>query len=222
MSTIYFEGQILTVGKIIAVGSNYRDHVQEMKGSFEPPGEFPVIFFKPPSAIMHSGGTILKPQYSSQMDYEAECVVVIGKTGKHISRESARDYILGYTIGLDMTLRDIQKRCKSRGEPWAIAKGFDTSAVVGSIVPTAKIENPQDMEIRLWVNGQLKQSASTSWMLMDVSELIATVSRFFTLHRGDLIFTGTPAGVGSVVSGDRIRAELGNYVFVEAVVADEH
>ncbi len=213
---------MIVVPKIICVGSNYGEHIREMKGSFEKPDPSePVLFLKPSSAILHDKGTVIRPAYSLEMHHEAECVIVIGKPGKYISPEKAEDHILGYTIGLDMTLRDLQKRAKQRGEPWAAAKGFDTSAVIGEMVLKNDVLSPGQMDLRLWVNGQLKQQANTSDMIFGIKDIIAIVSKYFCLQRGDLIFTGTPSGVGPVMKGDRIKASLDRFVTVEVSVDEE-
>ncbi len=212
----------LTVPKIICVGSNYSDHIQEMKNSIEKPDPAePVLFLKPPSAIIHNGGTVIKPAYSEEMHHEAECVIVIGKAGKRISRDKAQEHILGYTIGLDMTLRDLQKKAKQRGEPWAVAKGFDTSAVVGDIVLSEAIDNPDNLEISLWVDNQLRQHGNTSGMITRIPAIIAMVSKYFYLEMGDLIFTGTPSGVGPVHKGNRIKASLDKYIALAVTVDEE-
>jgi 2-keto-4-pentenoate hydratase/2-oxohepta-3-ene-1,7-dioic acid hydratase in catechol pathway len=214
--------KIIPVSKIICVGSNYSDHIQEMKSSFEKPDPAePVLFLKPPSAIIHNGGIVMKPAYSAEMHHEVECVIVIGKAGKRISPDNVKEHILGYTVGLDMTLRDLQKKAKQRGEPWAVAKGFDTSAVVGDIVLSEEIDNPDNLIISLWVNDQLKQHGNTSNMINKIQAIVAMVSKYFYLERGDLIFTGTPSGVGPVHKGNRIRASLDQYVTIEVTVDEE-
>ncbi len=181
----------------------------------------PVLFLKPPSAMIHNGGKVIKPRYAGEMHHEVECVIVIGKNGRRISPEKAVDYILGFTVGLDMTLRDLQKRAKQRGEPWAIAKGFDTSAAVGHVVLRDEIPDPQNLELNLWVDGTLKQKGNTGDMITGIYDIVARVSEYFTLEQGDLIFTGTPSGVGPVCHGSRIRASLDRYVNIEVGVEFE-
>lgn len=214
--------ETLPVPKIICMGSNYRDHIQEMKGSFDKPDtEMPVLFLKPPSSIIHHGGTVIKPRYAEEMHHEVECVIVIGKKGRRISPDNAADYILGFTVGLDMTLRDLQKKAKQRGEPWAIAKGFDTSAAVGDVILRDDIPDPQNLELNLWVDGALKQKGNTGDMITGIYDIVAKVSEYFTLERGDLIFTGTPSGVGPVGHGSRILASLDRYVSIEVGIEYE-
>ena len=142
------------------------------------------------------------------MQHEVELVVVIGKTGKNISEADAHDYILGYAVGLDMTLRDIQAKAKKEGLPWTVAKGFDSSAPVSDIVPKEIIADPGNLTITCKVNGSLRQSSSTKNMIMPVNRIVAYISSIFVLEPGDLIFTGTPEGVGPVKIGDVIEAEI--------------
>ena len=213
---------LIPVSKIICVGSNYGEHIREMRGSFSPPEvSEPVLFLKPPSSLIHHGDTVIKPCYSEEMHHEVECVIIIGKPGKRIPADRAGDYILGFTVGLDMTLRDLQKKAKQRGEPWAIAKGFDTSSVVGEIIPAEKIPDPGSLDLMLWVNGELKQKGNTSDMITGIKGIVELVSKYFRLEKGDLIFTGTPSGVGPVRKGDRIRATLHNLTTVEVDVDEE-
>ena len=148
-------------------------------------------------------------------------MIVIGKPGKRIPADRAGDYILGFTVGLDMTLRDLQKKAKQRGEPWAIAKGFDTSSVIGDVIPAEKIPDPESLDLMLWVNGELRQKGNTSDMITGINGIVESVSKYFRLERGDLIFTGTPSGVGPVRKGDRIRATLHNLTTVEVDVDEE-
>ncbi len=198
-------GERLHVGKIVAVGRNYADHIKEMGGAAS---ALPVLFLKPPSAIVHEGGAIRIPPDAGEMHHEVELVVVIGRGGRAIAEEEALDHVLGYAVGLDMTLRDIQAAAKAKGEPWAVAKGFDTSAAISAVAPRDEVGDGSGLEITLDVNGDRRQHASTSQMLHSIAALIAHVSRWMTLHRGDLLFTGTPAGVGPVHAGDRIEARI--------------
>lgn len=213
-------GERVRVGKIIAVGRNYADHVAEMDADTERP---PVIFLKPVSALLHHEGVLRLPPAAGQVHHEVELVVVIGRAGRSISREQALDHVLGYAVGLDMTLRDLQAEAKKRGEPWTLSKGFDGAAPVSPFVPREEVGDGSGLEITLDVNGRRVQQGNTSQMLHDVPGLIGFVSRWMTLERGDLLFTGTPAGVGPVAPGDRLEASLDRvgtlHVSVEADTA---
>lgn len=185
--------------KILCVGRNYVEHAREHNAEVP---KIPLIFMKPPSAILDPGGTILLPPQSQQVEHEAELVVVIGKRGRFISPEEARDYIFGYTVGNDVTARDLQR---SDGQ-WTRAKGFDTFCPFGPWIDTDF--DPADALITCRVNGQLRQMASTRDMVFNVAQLIAFVSSVMTLEPGDLLFTGTPAGVGPLRPGDVVEAEI--------------
>lgn len=198
-------GRRLPVGKILAVGRNYADHVAEMGNAASSP---PVLFLKPSSAIVHDGATVSLPVGVGSVHHEVELVVVIGKAGRAIPDGEAMDHVLGYAVGLDLTLRDLQAEAKRKGEPWSIAKGFDGSAPVSIVAPKDEVGDPHALELALAVNGERRQGASTAMMLHRVPALVAFASRFMTLEPGDLIYTGTPAGVGPVVSGSTLTASL--------------
>ena len=198
-------GERLRVGKILAVGRNYADHNAEMGNRPEAP---PVVFLKPPSAIVHDGGTVLIPPDAGEVHHEVELVAVIGKHGRAIAEADALDHVLGYAVGLDMTLREVQTEAKNKGEPWSLAKGFDTSAPISAVARREEVGDGSGLRMTLDVNGERRQDGSTSAMLHPVAALIAEVSRWVTLERGDLLFTGTPAGVGPVGPGDVLEAHL--------------
>jgi uncharacterized protein (TIGR00369 family) len=193
------------VGKIVCVGRNYSEHVAEM--GYEE-GAPPVMFFKPPTALLHEGGRLRLPEGGGAVHHEVELVVAIGKSGRAIAETDALDHVLGYGVGLDMTLREIQSAAKKAGEPWSVAKGFDGSAPVSDIVPAAEAGDVSSLGIRLEVNGETRQQGSTAQMTRSIASVISHASRWITLERGDLIYTGTPAGVGPVVSGDRLEASI--------------
>lgn len=193
------------VGKIACVGKNYLEHAREL-GDAVP--EKPVIFLKPSSSIIFSGEKIIYPEFSKSLHYETELVLLIGKTGKKIPASQAFNYIEAYTVGLDMTLRDLQSEAKRLGHPWTISKCFDTSTVLGEFVPASEIPHPNSLDIKLWVNGELKQDDNTSNMIFKVEEIVEYLSYYFTLEEGDIIFTGTPKGVGEVKIGDNLVAEI--------------
>ncbi len=185
--------------KIICVGRNYVEHAKEL-GNEVP--KMPLIFLKPPSSVIASGETILLPPQSAQVEHEAELVAVIGKRGRNVTTESARDFVFGYTIGNDVTARDLQK---SDGQ-WTRAKGFDTFCPFGPWVDTDF--DPADALVTCRVNGQMRQLASTRDMVFSVGVLIAYISSVMTLQPGDLIFTGTPAGVNQLKAGDTVEVEI--------------
>ena len=198
-------GERVRVGKILAVGRNYAAHVAEMGA---PRGRPPVIFLKPPSALVQSGGVVVLPADAGAVHHEVELVAVLATHGKAIPAERALGHVLGYAVGLDLTLRDLQMEARGRGEPWSVAKGFDGSAPVSPVAPREEVGDGSGLEISLDVNGERRQESNTSRMLYSVSALIAQTSRWFTLERGDLLFTGTPAGVGPVAVGDVLHARI--------------
>jgi 2-keto-4-pentenoate hydratase/2-oxohepta-3-ene-1,7-dioic acid hydratase in catechol pathway len=195
----------ISVGKMLCLGKNYEKHAREM-GSDVPAD--PVIFLKPATALIRSGGMVLIPSISHELHHEVELVVVIDRTARDVSEEEAMNYVLGYAVGLDMTLRDLQSAAKKRGEPWAVAKGFDTSAPISEVVLKESVADPHALTLNLEVNGELRQHGSTADMILSIPRIISYLSRIFTLERGDCIFTGTPEGVGQVVAGDRLKATI--------------
>lgn len=198
-------GEQLRVGKILAVGRNYAEHNVEMGAPETGP---PLLFFKPPTALAGDGDTLHLPTDAGQVHHEVELVAVIGRSGRAIPEAEALDHVLGFGVGLDLTLRDVQSEAKQRGEPWSLSKGFDGSAPVSEIAPRDEVGDGSGLEIRLDVNGETRQRGNTSQMQRSVARLIAFASRWITLERGDLLFTGTPAGVSPVQPGDRIEAHL--------------
>lgn len=185
--------------KILCVGRNYVEHAKEL-GNEVP--KVPLIFLKPPSSIISNGEPILLPPQSNQVEHEAELVVVIGKRGRNITTENAKEYIFGYTIGNDITARDLQKT----DDQWTRAKGFDTFCSFGPWIDTEF--DASDAVVTCRVNGQMRQMASTRDMVFNVSTLIAYISSVMTLEPGDIIFTGTPAGVGELKNGDVVDVEI--------------
>ncbi len=195
----------LTIKKIFCLGRNYEEHAREMNAKVP---SSPVIFLKPATAIIQNGAPIVRPAISNLLHHEVELYVAIGMGGKNIpSRESYR-HIAGYGVALDMTLRDLQNEAKKSGSPWSIAKAFDTSAPVSEIIPVDQISDPHALTLRCLVNGSERQRASTGKMIFRVDQIIEFISKIFTIEEGDLIFTGTPEGVGEVKPGDIIQAEL--------------
>jgi 2-keto-4-pentenoate hydratase/2-oxohepta-3-ene-1,7-dioic acid hydratase in catechol pathway len=195
----------LPIRTIICIGRNYVEHAREL-GNPRPAA--PVVFLKPVSAVCYSGDAIVLPPGVGRVDHEVELVVAIGRAGRHIPSDRALGQVAGYGIGIDVTARDLQDQAKQKSLPWAVAKGYDTFAPLGSFVPAAEVPDPSSLSVHLSVNGALRQEGRTADMIWDVAELIAYTSGIFSLAPGDLIFTGTPSGVGPLAAGDRLVGEL--------------
>lgn len=206
------EERRIPVGKMLCLGKNYALHAKEMGG--EAPEE-PVIFMKPRTAYVPNGGTVAIPAVSNELHHELELVVVIGERLKDVDEEEAMRGVLGYAVGLDMTLRDVQSRAKKRGEPWTVAKAFDTSAPISRVIPKEELPDPHDLHMRLSVNEEIRQRGYTGDMIFKIPFTVSYLSRIFTLEPGDCIFTGTPEGVSQVVSGDKLVAEIEGMVELE-------
>jgi 2-keto-4-pentenoate hydratase/2-oxohepta-3-ene-1,7-dioic acid hydratase in catechol pathway len=191
--------------KIICVGLNYRKHAAELN---RPLPDEPVIFMKPDSSLLKNNKPFFLPDFSREMHYEVEVVARINKLGKGISARFAHRYFNEVTVGIDLTARDLQNKLSRAGLPWEISKCFDGAAPLGKFVPVSSIKNINDIEFSLQINGRVVQQSSTSDMIFSLSEIIAYVSRFFTLKTGDLIFTGTPSGVGVIKKNDHLVAFL--------------
>ncbi|MHB8886264.1 MAG: fumarylacetoacetate hydrolase family protein [Methylovirgula sp.] len=194
------------VRRIYCVGRNYAAHVKEMGG--DPAKDEPFFFMKPANAILQNGETMPYPPGTSDLQPEVELVVAMNIGGKNIPPEKVNDMIFGYAVGLDMTRRDLQKGFKEKGQPWEMAKSFDFSAPCSSITPEMYTGVVAKGPIQLKVNGELRQSADLGDMIWGVPELISKLSHLVEIVPGDLIFTGTPAGVGPVVKGDKIEATI--------------
>jgi fumarylpyruvate hydrolase len=194
------------VRRIYCVGRNYAAHAREM-GS-DPEREPPFFFSKPANAIVPNHTTIPLPPRTANFHHEIELVVAIGKPGHDISVERALDHVYGYAVGNDLTRRDLQSEARSKGQPWDTSKGFDRSAPMAAISPVANGKHLARGSIWLKVNGEIRQQADLSELIWSVPEIIAELSTFFELAPGDLIFTGTPAGVGPLKSGDRIEGGI--------------
>ena len=209
-------GETYPIGKILCIGRNYADHIREL-GNETP--EAPVIFMKPASSVIGEGGTIVIPPYSHDCHHEAELALLIGKDGKDIPPDRALEHIAGYGVAIDLTLRDVQAELKKKGLPWDIAKGFDTACPLSDFVPPDTVGDPQDLEIRLRVNGAIRQNGSTSMMIHSIAAIVSHMSGIFTLEPGDVILTGTPAGVGPLKSGDAVVAEISRVGSLRVTVA---
>lgn len=192
--------------KIFAVGLNYASHNKEMERTFQ--SEEPVIFMKPDTALLKGGRPFFLPDFSSEVHYETELVVKINRLGKNIGERFASRYYDEITVGIDFTARDLQRKLKELGLPWEIAKGFDSSAVIGTFLSKNEVDDIQDVDLRLEINTETVQQGNTGEMIYAVDKIIAYISRFFTLKIGDLIFTGTPAGIGPVKIDDHLQGYL--------------
>jgi len=199
----------LRYGTLYCIGRNYSEHISEMNSEKTTD---PVVFLKPRSSIIHSGDSIVIPSISSDVHFEAELVILIGSKTKNISEEDALNSIEAFAIGIDMTARDIQSEAKKKGLPWSLAKGFDTFAPLGNFHKYSSEIDLQKLSLQLRVNGDVRQSDKTSQMIFTVPQLISYLSQHFTLYPGDLIFTGTPKGVGQVNDGDKVEASLGDHL----------
>ena len=198
-------GKEFPIGKIVCIGRNYVDHIKELGN--ETPTD-PVIFMKPATSVIGDGDEIVIPPYSKNCHHEAELALLIGTGGKDITVDRALSHIAGYGVAIDLTLRDVQDELKKKGLPWDIAKGFDTACPLSDFVPGGTIDDPQQLRVRLTVNDTLRQDGSTSLMIHTVTRIVSHISTIFTLEPGDIILTGTPAGVGPIVPGDRVCAEI--------------
>lgn len=198
-------GNAVKPGKILCIGRNYAAHAAEMKSAVP---TTPMVFLKPSTSLVGSGGAIVIPAVSSDVHHEVELVVAIGRGGKNIARHEAMSHVAAYAAGLDMTARDIQAVAKEKGHPWSVAKGFDSFAPIGEFVSAGKIADPHNVTVRLLVNGETRQLGSTADMIFPIDELVSYCSSIFTLEAGDLIYTGTPEGVGPVVKGDTLVARV--------------
>lgn len=200
----FTDGNTFPAGTCFCVGQNYAKHAAEMGSSIS---KEPVIFLKPSQALVNSGSTIMLPDYSNDVHHEIELVVLIGKDAVDISEADAKDYIAGYGVGIDLTLRDLQAQAKSQGKPWTTAKAFRESAPISEFLP-ADLLADNIFALKLLVNGEERQSCLTNEMERSVEQLVSYLSRIFTLKKGDLIFTGTPEGVAKLNSGDKAEAFL--------------
>ena len=205
MTYLEFNGKELEVGKIVCLLRSYAAHAEEMGN--EIPDE-PVFFLKPSTTIIQDGEDIVIPKESNDVHHEVELAVIIGKEGKFISKEQAMTHVLGYSILIDVTARDIQAKAKKKGRPWTIAKGYDTFAPMSRIVPKADVNDPHDLDIWLKVNGEYRQKSNTGLLLFKIPEIIASISRIMALKPGDIIATGTPEGVSRIVAGDKVEAGI--------------
>lgn len=189
--------------KIICIGRNYADHAKELGNDIP---EEPVVFMKPKSALLQSHTPFYYPEFTNELHYECEIVLRVCKNGKYVQERHAANYYNGYTVGIDFTARDIQNECRAKGLPWEKAKAFDNSAAVGKFVDVAPGFNPKSVNFSLRKNGEVVQKGNSGSMIFSFDKIISHISNYFSLNIGDLIFTGTPAGVGECVVGDELEA----------------
>jgi len=201
--------------KIICIGLNYRKHALEMGRPF--PAE-PVVFLKPDSSIIKNNKPFFLPDFSKEIHYEVEVVIKICKLGKGISPKFAHRYFDEVTLGIDITARDLQNQQSKAGLPWEISKCFDGAAPLGKFIPVSTIKDIQNIDFRLEINNNKVQESNTSDMIFGFSDIIAYVSRFFTLKTGDLIFSGTPSGVGALHKNDNLVAYLNDKPLLDFVI----
>jgi fumarylpyruvate hydrolase len=198
--------QAFPVARIYCVGRNYAEHAREM--GHDPDREPPFFFMKPADAIVHNGATIPYPQMTKDLHHEIEMVVAIGKGGADIPVDKALQHVFGYGVGLDMTRRDLQGEAKKMGRPWEMGKAFDNSAPCTALKTAAMVGHPQKGAIWLKINGEVRQKGDLAEMIWNVPETISYLSKLITLRAGDLIMSGTPAGVGPVKAGDKLEGHV--------------
>jgi len=193
--------------KIFAIGQNYVEHNKELnsKNPIEP-----VVFMKPDTSLLKNNKPFYIPDFTNELHYETELIIKFNRLGKNIDSIFANRYYAEIGLGIDFTARDLQRKLKAEGKPWEISKAFDNSAVIGNFLPVTELGDVQNIQFRLDLNGKTVQNGNSSDMIFQINELVAYVSRFFTLKIGDLLFTGTPVGVGKVEVGDRLEGYIFN------------
>ncbi|MGL4859355.1 MAG: fumarylacetoacetate hydrolase family protein [Enterobacteriaceae bacterium] len=205
----------LPAGKVVCVGSNYADHIKEM-GSATP--QEPVLFIKPETALCDIRQPIIIPVGLGEVHHEVELAVLIGMPLRQASEQRVKQAIAGYGIAMDLTLRDIQRSCKQKGQPWEKAKAFDGSCPISGFIPAGELTTPQKAQLTLSVNGVQRQNGNTEMMITAIIPLISYMSQFFTLRAGDIILTGTPAGVGPLSPGDAVTVGLNQYTINTRII----
>ena len=201
--------------KILAIGRNYAEHIEELKN--ERPDE-PVIFTKPETALLIKNRPFYYPDYSNNIHYEVEILLRISKHGKYIDRKFAHNYFDAIGIGIDFTARDLQEKAKAKGLPWALAKGFNGSAPISEFQDKNGFSDIKNLDFSLRVDGEVKQEGNTSMMLFDYEEIISYISKFIMLKKGDIIFTGTPKGVGPITIGNKLEAYIEDKKLLEVEI----
>ena len=200
--------------KVICIGRNYVDHAKELNNPI--PSE-PLVFLKPPTAVLKTGNELFYPEFTQNLHYEVELVLKVCKNGKHIAHKYAHNYYKEIGLGIDFTARDLQDQCKAKGHPWEISKAFDNSAVIGSFISKSEL-NVENIEFSLSKNDNQVQLGNSKDLIFSFDTLITYVSKFFTIQRGDCIFTGTPKGVGPVTIGDKLEGFIGNDSILECYI----
>jgi acylpyruvate hydrolase len=201
--------------KVICIGRNYKAHVEELNNDLS---SDPVVFLKPKSSIVKPGMAIIHPAFTENLHYECEIVLRISKNGKNIHQKNARDFFDRWTVGIDFTARDLQSKLKEKGLPWELSKSFDNSAAIGTFIPISNYDDLYNTSFSLRHNGDLVQKGHTSDMIFSFEKIISYVSKFFTLNIGDVIFTGTPEGVGQLLPYDTLEGYLNNEKLLELEV----
>jgi 2-keto-4-pentenoate hydratase/2-oxohepta-3-ene-1,7-dioic acid hydratase in catechol pathway len=191
--------------KIFAIGQNYAEHNKELNSSN--PTE-PVVFMKPDSALLKNNKPFYIPDFTQELHYETELIIKFNRLGKNIDSKFSHRYYAEIGLGVDFTARDLQRKLKNEGKPWEICKAFDNSAVIGNFISTNELEDVQNIQFHLDINGKTVQKGNSADMIFPINELIGYVSRFFTIKIGDILFTGTPVGVGKVAIGDRLEGYI--------------
>lgn len=214
--TLAEKNQLYPVGKIVCLGRNYLDHIRELGNKIP---DRAVIFCKPSSSLLGNGGTVIIPAYSNDCHHELELALLIGVRGKQIKEEEALNHVAGYGVALDLTLRDLQAELKGKGLPWELAKGFDTSCPLSDFVPAEKVSDPNNLQLTLKVNGEVRQQGNTNMMMRSVEQIVSEISDFYTLEPGDILLTGTPAGVSRMTSGDHLVGAIEQVGTLEVTVA---
>ncbi len=207
MHEVKMKGQAgpIRVGKIICMGRNYVAHIEELNN--QPPGA-PMFFIKPTTALAPLEQPIRIPSYSQKARHELELALIMGKPLFQAKPEDVYPAVAGYAVSIDVTLQDVQDKLKEKGHPWEIAKGFDGSCPISEFVPASEVSDPQDLMITMRVNGEPRHNDSTALMIYKIPEIVAAASQYFTLEAGDIVLTGTPAGVGSLLPGDKLEMEI--------------
>lgn len=213
---IILEGEKTPVQNIFCIGRNYAKHIAELNNAT--PTE-PLVFLKPTSALSKQGEAIMLPSYSNDLHYEAELVIYIQESARNLSPEEALSIIGGYGVGLDLTARDIQDVIKQKGEPWTKCKGFPSAAIVSDFVAKDKITDPMNIQFTFSQNGTLKQDGNSEMMIYPIAEIISYLSTIYGLSKGDLIYTGTPEGVGKLTEGDKLNLTLKDLITADFEVS---
>jgi len=201
--------------KVVCVGSNYADHIKEMGNSVSPE---PVLFIKPETALCDLRQPLAIPADFGAVHHELELAVLIGSPLKNASPERVAEAIAGYGVALDLTLRELQAGFKKAGQPWEKAKGFDNSCPLSGFIPASQFADPQQVDLTMWINGEVRQQGNTRDMITPILPLISYITRFFTLRPGDVVLTGTPQGVGPLLSGDNLKIAFDGYELSSRVI----